>query len=149
MPAFAQGSSLAQVSQADCHMQGSTRKGFRPRDCIRELIVYLLIDSYTDLTIHIGIPDKLPNDLWILHSSPFSTLQPSTSPPPAPGGGGFGRGLKPPSRSPLCRIMMEHAPRPEPKNYTNPKKVSEKKCSKNTHSSVNFTEPADHLPCNR
>ena len=102
MPALAQGSSLAQVSQADCHMQGSTRKGFRPRDCIRELIVYPLIDSYTDLTIHIGIPDKLPND---------PTLQPSALPSP-PRAGGFSSPLReaPPSQAPLRRTMMEHGP---------------------------------------
>ena len=38
-------------------MQGSTIKGFRPRDCVRELIEYLLIDSYIDLNIHC-IPDE-------------------------------------------------------------------------------------------
>ena len=32
-------------------MLESTAKGFCPRNCIRKLIVYLLIDSYIDLTI--------------------------------------------------------------------------------------------------
>ena len=43
-------------------MLESTAKGFCPRDCIRKLIVYLLIDSFIDLTIYC-IPDELSNEL--------------------------------------------------------------------------------------
>ena len=51
--------------QADCHIQESTRKGFRERlHC--EVIVCPLIDSNAGLTVHIGLPDKLPTSDHLL-----------------------------------------------------------------------------------